>query len=190
MALPGPSPAVTLEDYLELERATGLRHEWINGMAYAMAGGSAEHSRIKTNLVLAIGRQLEGSECHVADSDQRIRVEMTGATLYADAAVIRGPYTYASDDPQAVTNPRIVVEVLSSTTEDYDRGTKFQHYRRVPGLLEYVLASQDERRIEVRRRVEDKWVLEEHTSGALELLEGVAIPFDTIYNFRHLRPEG
>ncbi len=82
------------------------------------------------------------------------------------------------------------MEVLSSTTEDYDRGTKFQHYRRVPGLLEYVSISQDERRIEVRRRVEDKWVLEEHTSGALELLEGITVPFDTIYDFRHLRPEG
>ena len=126
MSLLEPSPALTLQDYLAIEERTGVRHEWVNGAAYAMSGGSAEHSAIKTNLTGAMVARLKGGPCRAADSDQRVHVLATGSSFYADLVVVCGQYAFASEDPQAVTNPTVLVEVLSGSTEDYDRATDYR----------------------------------------------------------------
>ncbi len=181
--------SLTPTELRELEERTGVRHELIDGVPHAMSGGSPEHSRIKTNLVAAMVDALRGSDCRVADSDQRLHVEMTGGSFYADLSVVCGLFSYAEDDDYAVTNPSIIVEVVSPGTEAHDRGTKFEHYRRIPTLNQCVLVSQDERRIEVRRRVGSSWILEEHTGGVLELEPDLSIPFDEIYDLTNLRPD-
>ncbi len=130
MALPNPADKITLQEYLELEQATSVRHEWVNGVACAMSGGTAEHSAIKPNITVSLGSRLRGGPCRVADGDQRVHVLETGSSFYADLIVVCGGCVFASDDDNAVTNPVVIVEVLSPSTEDYDRGTKFQHYRR------------------------------------------------------------
>lgn len=188
MALPEPVPAVTLEDYLAIEQRTGVRHEWINGVAYAMAGGSAEHSAIKTNLTGLVYLGLRGGPCRAADSDQRIHVVDTGSSFYADLVVVCGGFEFASADEQAVTNPTVLFEVLSESTADHDRGTKFQHYRRIPTLKAYVLISQDEQRAEIRERVEDGWLVREYTEGELVVAAlGVSEPFDELYDLSGVR---
>lgn len=118
-----PPHPLTPTDLRELEERTGVRHELIGGVPHAMSGGSPEHSRIKTNLVAAMVYGLRGSDCRVADSDQRIRVEMTGGSFYADLTVVCGLFTHADIDDHAVTNPSVIVEVVSPSTEAHDRGT-------------------------------------------------------------------
>jgi Uma2 family endonuclease len=170
-----------------LEESTGVRHELIHGVAYAMSGGSPRHARLKTNLLLALGTRLKGSTCRLADSDQKVRVPATGAGFYADLTVICGPYAYDVDDDYAIVNPTVLFEVLSPTTQDHDRGTKFQHYRRLDSLQEYVLVSQDEVRVEVRRRVEGGWFVFEVTEGEVELASlAVSLPLDELFDFAGL----
>ena len=167
-----------------LEEETDTRHELINGVAYAMSGGSPRHARIKTNLLLAVGTRLAGSDCRAADSDQKVRVPATGGGFYADLTVICGAYIFDTDDDYAVVNPTTLFEVLSASTQDHDRGTKFQHYRRLESLREYVLVSQDEARVEVRRRVEGGWFVFEITEGEVQLQSlAISIPLDELYDF-------
>lgn len=188
MALLDPQPALTLHDYLAIEERSGVRHEWINGVAYAMAGGSAEHAAIKTNLTGLLFMRLRGGPCRAADSDQRVHVPETGSSFYADLAVVCGEFEFASDDEHAVTNPVVLFEVLSDNTEAHDRGTKFQHYRRIASLQAYVLISQDEQRVEIRERVAEGWLVREVTEGEVELTAlGVSVPFDELYELSGIR---
>ena len=190
MALPDPAPQITLEQYLALERQSDQRHEWVNGVAYAMAGGSAEHSAIKTNLTVAVGFRLRGGPGRAGDSDQRVHVPATTSSFYADLIVVCGGFAFASDDEHAVTNPTVIIEVLSESTADYDRGTKFQHYRRLPSLQEVVLVSQDEQRVEIRQRVEEGWLVREITEGPLHLASiDVRMPFEEIFDLSGVRDE-
>jgi len=172
-----------------LEEQTGERHELIDGVPYAMSGGSPRHARIKTNLLGAVFPRLKGSGCHAADSDQKVRVPATGGGFYADLTVICGHYAYDAEDDHAVVNPKVLFEVLSPQTENHDRGTKFQHYRRLDSLQEYVLISRDERRVEVRRRVEGGWFIQEVTQGnvALESLD-IELSLDELYDFAGMEP--
>ena len=166
------------------------RHEWVNGVAYAMSGGTAEYSAIKTNITVSFGSRLRGGPCRVADSDQRMHVLETGSSFYADLVVVCGGYVFASDDDNALTNPVVIVEVLSPSTEDYDRGTKFQHYRRMASLREFVLVSQHERRVEVRRRIKEGWLVFEITEGELELSSlDISVPLGEMYDLVGVRDE-
>lgn len=142
---------MTPDDYLELERTSDVKHELINGEVYAMAGGSAEHGALVLAVARALGNALEGKPCRTFSSDVRVRVEFTASNFYLDVSVVCGKLATARDDEHAITNPVVLVEVLSDSTERNDRGPKAAHYRRLPSLKEYVLVSQDERRVEVQR---------------------------------------
>jgi alkyldihydroxyacetonephosphate synthase len=142
----------TFAEYVRLEEESTVRHEFVGGRIYAMAGGTPEHSALKVAMILSLGRAVEGGRCRVYDSDLRIRVRKTGLCTYPDASVVCGPREVDPEDKNTVTNPTLLVEVTSGSTEEYDRSEKFEHCRDIASLGEYVLVSHRERSIEVRRR--------------------------------------
>jgi len=153
-------------EYLAIEASTELKHEWLAGRVYSMSGGSPEHSAIAANLIRILGNQLLDKPCRVYTSDLRVRVTATGLATHPDVAVVCGPLERDQEDPNAAVNPVVVVEVLSPSTESYDREEKFSHFRRVSSLRAYILVSQQERRIEVFARNDDlSWTLRETRAG-------------------------
>jgi len=152
-------------EYVAFERTAATKHEWVNGEVYAMAGGSPEHAR----LAMAVGAQLLaalGSRgCRVYSSDLRVRIAATGRATYPDVTVVCGKSERDPVDEDAVTNPTLIVEVLSPSTEQSDRGEKWQHYRRVGSLTAYVLIDSEAPHIEVYTRKGDGWLLREAGPG-------------------------
>lgn len=145
----------TPREYYRRERAAPAKSEFIHGEIIAMAGGTSRHSLIKTNLIGELRRLLKGRPCAPYDSDQRLRVKDTGLRTYPDAAVYCDPLEYDPEDDQAetATNPTVLFEVLSDSTEGYDRGAKAAHYRRIESLRAYVLISQNMPFIEMQHLV-------------------------------------
>jgi Uma2 family endonuclease len=179
-----PRPRVSYAEYVERERTAAAKHEWLDGVSYAMAGGTPEHGILATRIAHLLWTLLGERGCVVTSSDVRIRVEATGLATYPDLAVLCGPLERAADDPLALTNPVLLVEVLSDATEGYDRGEKFAHYRRIPSLVDYLLVSQHEARLEVfHRAAHERWVLGEARTGErIELASlGAALAVDDVY---------
>ena len=172
------------DTYLAIERDSDQRHEWLDGHVYAMAGGTLIHAALS----LAVGSELRTLAlpcgCRVFRPDARVRVLATGLATYPDASVVCGPLVVDPEDPNAMTNPIVLVEVLSDGTERYDRGEKFEHFRRIPTLRDYVLVSQHKALIEVFSRGDDNlWALREAGPGqsvALTALTG-SIEVDRVY---------
>lgn len=157
---------VTYGEYLRREQETGLKHQWIDGEVFAMTGGSPEHARLQAAVAGVLRNLLEGRPCVVYGADLRIRSRETNIATYADVSVVCGDLQTDPEDPHAVVNPVLVVEVLSPSTEAYDRGQKAAHYRRIPSVQEYVLVAQDAPRIEVFRRVDgNRWEFEDARTG-------------------------
>jgi Uma2 family endonuclease len=125
----------TIVEYVAIEEESSVRHEFANGEILAMAGGTPEHAALAAAVVTLLGGQLRGKSCRVYSSDLRLRVLETGLATYADASVVCGDISRDPNSPTHVTNPAVVVEVLSPSTEHYDRGEKREHYQRIPSLL-------------------------------------------------------
>jgi len=148
---------VTFADYLEAERTSDVKHEWFNGSVYAMSRGTPEHARLSARIGGLIGNALP-ADCEVYSSDLMLYVAAAKLSTYADASMVCGDLETITVKRhgkllgEAVTNPVVIIEVLSDATERYDREEKFSYYRTLPSLKEYVLVSQDERMIEVFRR--------------------------------------
>ncbi len=157
MGLPQATKRYTPEEYYVLERAADYRSDYFDGEIFAMAGGSTRHSLIKVNLLRDVSNQLKGKRCGAYDSDQRLRVKSTSLRCYPDAAVYCGPLDYDSEDQnrETATNPTVVFEVLSASTEAYDRGLKAESYRTIETLKAYVLISQDRPHVELQERLAD-----------------------------------
>ena len=158
----------SFQTYLELEEASNVKHEFLDGEIYAMAGGSIAHAELSLAVASSLREQLRG-RCRVFSSDLRVRVAATGLTTYPDATVVCGSIERDPESAQTVTNPTVLVEVLSESTEDYDRGDKLAHYQQIPALEAVLFVSQDSRRLELRQR-RDGWapqVAQEHE--ALEM---------------------
>jgi Uma2 family endonuclease len=149
-------------EYLALEEISAVKHEFLDGHVWAMAGGSPDHAAIAVNISSLLREQLRGQPCRMFCSDLRVRVLATGLGTYPDVTVVCGPLETDPADLRGntVTNPRVVVEVLSGSTEEYDRGEKLAHYKRIDSLAEIVLVAHDTRRLEVWRRDGDVWSLE------------------------------
>jgi len=156
-------PRLTPEQYLELERAAiDVRSEYYNGRMYAMSGGTYPHAIVIGNLARRLGNALEKGPCVVTTSDMRVRVSKTGLYTYPDIVVVCDPPQYGDGRHDTVLNPTLIVEVLSPSTEAYDRGFKFAQYRALESLQEYALASQSEPRVEIfRRQPSGDWLLSE-----------------------------
>lgn len=148
----------TYEDYLALDDASALRHEWLGGVIVAMTGGTPEHAQLIAEVMFQLRDALQSLPCAVYGGDLRLRIQAHDATVYPDVQVLCGPRHLASDDARAVTNPVLIVEVLSETTEAFDRGRKFELYEGVATLRHYVLVSQGRRRVEhFARRDDGTW---------------------------------
>ncbi len=177
---------VSYAEYLEFERTAKEKHEYYAGMIYAMAGGTPEHSLLAANVIRMLGNLVIDRPCTVYTSDLRIRITTTGLSTYPDVSVVCGPVERAADDPHAIANPTLLVEVLSDTTEAYDRGEKFAHYRRLPTLREYMLVSQRQPRLEVFQRTKDGgWLLHEAVSDErvvlISLGSDLAVAVNEVY---------
>jgi Uma2 family endonuclease len=175
----------THAEYVALEAASETKHEFHAGLIVAMAGGTLEHGRLQASIARVLGGALVAAKrpCNVFGADARVFVEESVRSFYPDASVVCGKRQVAFDDPHAMTNPIVIVEVLSDSTERDDRGAKFASYRKLPSLEEYVLVSQDAKRIELFRRSPEGWVLSEAVGGqSLELRSlGVTIDVDAVY---------
>lgn len=166
-----PRNIVSPETYLALERAADFKSDYINGEIYAMAGASPEHNLIAANMIAAIRPQLPNRGCRIYGSDQRVKVPNTLLYTYPDILIVCGSSRYDDTRNDTITNPTILIEVLSPTTEAYDRGEKFAHYRRSDMLREYVLVSQDKARVEhFTRQEDDSWVLREYEGEEAEVV--------------------
>lgn len=157
-----PVSVYRFEDYLALEReSTEVRHEYVQGQVLAMTGGSYEHSLITANMVRRLGNQLEGGPCVVLSSDMRIRIETADACAYPDVSVLCGDPVFHDQRRDVLTNPTLIAEVLSPSTEAYDRGGKFALYRQLPSLRHYLLIAQDQIAVDVFTRQPDgRWLLD------------------------------
>lgn len=165
-------PEYRFEDYLAIEReSTDVKHEYIAGQVFAMSGGSYEHSLITANLARALGNRLGGSPCVVLSSDMRIRIETADACVYPDVSVLCGEPIFHDARRDVLTNPVLIAEVLSPSTEAYDRGGKFALYRQLPSLRHYLLVAQDQIAVDVFTRQPDgRWVLDAYTDPDAEML--------------------
>jgi Uma2 family endonuclease len=152
-----PRTTYTVEEYLAFERQSDTKHEYFAGEIVAMAGASYEHSLIVMSTGVSLYNQLRGRPCATLPSDQRLRISPIGPLTYPDIMVVCGQPQFTDERPDTVTNPTVIVEVLSPSTESDDRGRKFKHYRTIESLQEYVLIAQDEYRIEHYVRAENGW---------------------------------
>lgn len=169
----------TWHEYLVLERTSNTRHEYFDGEIFGMAGGTPEHSALAVRVASHLDAQLEGRPCRVYNSDLRVRVQATGLGTYPDVSVVCGELERDPEDASTVLNPSVIIEVLSDSTEAYDRTDKFANYRRMPSLREYVLVSHRETLIEVFRRTQDEeWERTEARKGGVALLEAVQCRLD------------
>jgi Uma2 family endonuclease len=157
---PLPKPRFTPEEYLALERQAEYRSEYFNGEIFAMAGASREHNLIIANVVASLHGQLKGKPCEVYPSDMRVKVTATGLYTYPDVVVMCGEPQLEDQYGDTLLNPTLLVEVLSPSTEAYDRGEKSAHYRRLESVKEYVLITQDRYRVErYARQPDGQWLL-------------------------------
>jgi len=173
------------EDYLALEASSNVKHEFLQGQIYGMAGGTPEHAALKAAVTGLLFTQIRGGRCRAHDADLRVRVLGTGLATYPDVTVVCGPSQRDPGDAHAVTNPTLIVEVLSTSTEEYDRGDKFEHYKRIPSLLQYVLVSHHERVIEVWTRASSgDWTqVVAHAGGHVTLESiGAKLAVDDVYD--------
>lgn len=158
MSFPHQLPAFTQEEYLTLERTSEIRHECLDGFVYAMAGESPTHSTICFNLAGALHAQLRGTPCRGFSPNMKVRAGERGLYAYPDLAVACGEPRFHDEHGDVLTNPAVIFEVLSPSTEAYDRGEKFARYRAIETLRDYVLVAQDGPRVEhFSRQPDGSW---------------------------------
>jgi Uma2 family endonuclease len=174
----------TGEQYLAWEREADFKSEYLAGEIYAMSGAALNHNIIATNLTREISNHLKGRPCQVLGSDMRVQVEAADAYFYPDLSGLCGGFDFHDDRRDTYKNPHFVIEILSDSTESYDRGKKFFHYQSLPSLKEYVLVSQGEVAVEIYRKDGDRWIYQLITvEGAALKLESVdcEVPLSEIY---------
>lgn len=173
----------TLQDFVALEEYSNVRHEFLRGQIYAMAGGTPEHGLFAANVIGILTAALRGRPCRVHTSDVRIRVSETGLDTYPDVSVVCGHAELDQEDRNAITNPVLLVEVLSPSTAEYDLNEKLDHYKQLGSLREVLFVAHDAERLEVVSRVGNVW--NSRTAGKGERLEllslGMTIEVDDVF---------
>jgi Uma2 family endonuclease len=195
MSLPQTHIRYTVEEYLEMERASEVRHEYLDGRIFEMSGESLSHGRISTNLVISLGLQLRGKPCDVLSKDTKIqsgwlprpRQMMKGLFSYPDVVIVCGLPQFHDEYQEILINPNVIIEVLSDTTEKFDRGEKFRRYRaHLSTLTDYVLVSQNRPFIDHFSRSEgETWMFipVEGLESTLQLASlDCALPLSEIYD--------
>ncbi len=183
-----PQEYVPYDVFLRSEASSDLRHEWVDGIIYAMSRGSPEHGRLAGRVTAKMLSSFLDDGCEIFSSDTAIFIEAAQHHTYADATLICGSLvTRTVHDRngksigEAIVNPTIIVEVLSDATERYDRDGKFEAYKKLPSFEEYVLVSQGERRIEVRTRQDQQWLTQVGSAGQIVRVHGREFAVDDIY---------
>lgn len=174
----------TPEEYLALERKAEYKSEYCNGFITAMSRASRKHNLVAANILAVTWNQLVERECEVYMGDMRVRTSPTGLYTYPDVVAICGEPLFLDDEVDTLLNPTLIVEVLSPSTEDYDREGKFEHYKAIESLREYVLVAQDEVLVERFVRQGEEWVRTEYRDiDATLVVEsiGCAIPLRQVY---------
>ncbi|PQV64080.1 Endonuclease, Uma2 family (restriction endonuclease fold) [Abditibacterium utsteinense] len=184
---------ISVAQFWEMEENSDVRHEYLNGRVYAMAGGTPNHAKIIFNISVAIGSRLRGKPCSGSSSDQLVKIERSGLRTYPNVLVSCPPQRFDADEPNALLNPVLLVEVLSPSTQSYDRAEKWEHYRQIPELRDYLLISSERVRVEhLHRNEQNQWILwtaiERDDVLRVPDLE-LEIPLDEIYENIEL-PEG
>lgn len=155
----------TIQEYLEMENAATEKHEYYRGDIFAMSGAKVRHNTIARNLLVSFGSKLKGKKCQPYGSDQRIHIPLNTLFTYPDISIICGELITLNNDDWNVLNPTVIIEVLSPSTKNYDRGEKFKLYRDISTLKEYMLVDSESIHIEVFRLNEkNHWELEEYNS--------------------------
>ena len=185
MAVPQKVRRLSEAEYLELERAAEFKSEFYEGEVFAMAGGTRWHSLIATNLTAEFANRLRGGRYVAFNADLRLKVEAAGLFTYPDLSVVCGEQRFIDEGGDTLLNPTLIVEVLSESTEAYDRGKKFELYQQIDSLREYLLVSQREPRIEqFLRQADESWVLRAAAGREATLLlpsPGITISLANIY---------
>jgi len=180
-----PQLKLTAEEFLAGERVAETKHKYLNGEVYAMAGASREHNVISGNVIRHLGNLLVGKPCEVYPSDMRLQVAETGLFTHPDIMVVCDKPVFVDDEVDTLLNPKLIVEVLSPTTEANDRGWKWAHYRQLRSLAEYILIPQDDYRVEqYSRQADDSWLYREYRglNDSLRIpLFGCEIPLSDIF---------
>jgi Uma2 family endonuclease len=177
-----PDAPLTEEQYLEIERLAEVKSEFHDGRMFAMSGGSLNHVLLSVRVCSLLDRQMPPG-CRVCNSDLRIKVAAAGLYTYPDCSVICGDIETFTDQKDVILNPLLIVEVLSPSTEGYDRGKKFELYRTIPSFREYLVIHQDQRHVEHYSKQDDgSWVLREYADGSVAIARlGVQIPLADLY---------
>lgn len=176
------APPFTVKEYLALEAAADTKHEFCGGRILAMAGAEFAHNRVAQNVAQELGNAFGDGPCQVVGSDQRVRVEAVDEYFYPDITAVCAEPILVDPRPQSLTNPQIIVEVLSESTERYDRGEKWLAYQLIPTLTDYVMASSLRREVDHYQRASDgSWTLRRITEGACTLANGVALDLARLY---------
>jgi len=162
------------EEYLRLLERSPFKLEFCDGIIYALAGGTVTHAALGAAVIRAFGLGL-GPGCTVYSSDLKVRIAATDLSTFPDVSVVCGPPITAPEDRNALTNPALVVEVTSRSTEDYDRGDKLSHYKQLPSLEAVLFVSHRAVRVSVVERRGGAWVEREHRSGERVVLAHPAI---------------
>lgn len=152
-------PYLSEQEYLEDERKASLKSEYYKGEVFAMSGASKEHNKIVASFIVEVGQHLKGKKCSIMSSDTRVHNPVNTLYTYPDAVVTCEEEKYLDNEFDTLLNPTIIIEVLSKSTQDYDRGTKFMLYRSIPSLKHYVLISSLEYSIEIYTRDGEQWIL-------------------------------
>jgi Uma2 family endonuclease len=176
--------ALTEAEYLAFEETSPFRHEYVGGEAYAMSGGTLRHNRITANTLFTLMSNLKGKPCQVFMNDVKLHVARDSAYYYPDVMVACAEQATAANESQVVSDPLLVVEVLSPSTEATDRREKLHAYRHLPSLQEYALISQDSQQVEVYRRQGDiSWLYITYEPGdTVEFVcVGVTLPIAELY---------
>jgi Uma2 family endonuclease len=174
----------TAQEYLAWERLQPTKHEFFQGEIFAMAGATREHNLIVLNIGAELRNALRKKPCEVYPSDMRSNITTTGLYTYPDAIVVCGKPEFVDDTHDTLLNPKVVVEVLSESSESYDRGKKFEQYRSIASLAEYVLVAQDHVLVEhFSRQPDGSWLLREARAGGRIVLPSIdcTIEVDEIY---------
>lgn len=179
------STRMTAEEYLAFDRQSAHKNEYFNGEVFAMTGASRQHNLISLNIGAELRALLQQHPCEVYTSDMRVKISRTGLYTYPDVVVVCDEPVFEDAEVDTLINPLVLVEVLSKSTEDYDRGGKFEHYRALPSLREYLIVAQERCHVvHYLRQADDTWLLTERTdiTGNIRLASlDCAVPLSGIY---------
>ena len=176
----------TIEEYLEMEKASTVKHEYFQGEVFAMSGASENHNWMFTNIFLAVGSKLKGKSCYIFGSDMRMNIPENTLFTYPDISIYCNNYLHSEFDEDTAILPTVIIEILSPSTKNYDKGKKFNLYKDIPSLKEYIMIDSESVFVEAYYiNDEQNWVLNKHEEiyDTLNLISmGFGVALTDIYN--------